>query len=278
VCPPASANFIDPEVGARPLAIGGAFVGVADDANAVVWNPAGLTQKVSLELTGMINRVYSVEGLRSDYFAISKTARAGKMGIGFAWTRTGLTDIYSEDNLLLALAHQLGNTGLSAGVTLKRFSVSAPGYEYYNDPNFKGQDDCWSGDASLFYRRGTLRMGFSVRNIKEPELTLISTTTAPDKVPREFALGASYIFRNTMLLSGEVRRKSFVPAYYDSKVTLHAGAEVWFFDVFALRTGVDAGHPTVGWGLFVNPVGVDISLLSTRRIGNIYRLSASLRF
>lgn len=31
-------------VGARPLAMGGAFIAVADDANAVYWNPAGLVQ------------------------------------------------------------------------------------------------------------------------------------------------------------------------------------------------------------------------------------------
>jgi hypothetical protein len=79
----------------------------------------------------MINRVYSVDGLRSDYFAASKTLRAGKMGVGFAWMRTGLIDVYSEDNILVSVAHQVGPTGLSAGVTLKRFSISAPGYEYY---------------------------------------------------------------------------------------------------------------------------------------------------
>jgi len=271
------ADFINLDVGARPLAIGGAFVGVADDANAVVWNPAGLTQKVSLEMTGMINRVYSVEGLRNDYFAISKTVRAGKMGIGFAWMRTELSDVYSEDNILVSIAHEI-KSGLSAGVTLKRFSVSAPGYDYYNDPNFLGDDNAWSADASLFYKHGNMRAGLAARNLFQPELKLISTTVAPDKVPREFAVGVSYLFRNTMLLTGEVRRKNFVPAYYDSKFTVHGGTEVWFYDVFALRAGYDGGHATVGWGLFVDPVGVDISLLSTRRIGNIYRLSASIKF
>jgi len=273
----ASADFVNSDVGARPLAIGGAFVGVADDANAVVWNPAGLTQKISFEMTGMINRIYSVEGLRNDYFAVSKTVRAGKMGVGFAWMRTELMDVYSEDNMLVSVAHEV-TRGVSAGATLKRLSVSAPGYEYYNDPNFKGDDNSWSADASLFYKRGNMRAGFSVRNIVEPELKLISTTTAPDKIPREFALGGSYVFRNTMLLTGEVRRKDSVPNYYDSKFTFHGGTEVWFYDVFALRAGYDGGRATVGWGLFVDPVGVDISLLSTRRIGNIYRLSASLKF
>ncbi|MFH0778828.1 MAG: type IX secretion system membrane protein PorP/SprF [Candidatus Eisenbacteria bacterium] len=274
---PAFANFINPDVGARPLAIGGAFVGVADDANAVVWNPAGLTQKVSLEATGMINRLYSVDGLRNDYFAISKTVGAGKTAVGFAWARTSLEDIYSEDNMFFSVAREI-RSGVSAGLTLKRFGVSAPGYEYYNDPNFKGDDDAWSADVSLFYRRGDMRVGLSARNLVEPELSLISTTESPDKVPREFALGASYVFRGTMLLAGEVRTKHFVPGYYDSKVSFHGGTEVWFYDAFALRAGFDGGRPTVGWGLSVAPVSVDISLLSAGRIGNVYRLSASLRF
>ena len=29
-------------VGTRPLSMGGAFIAVADDANAITWNPAGL--------------------------------------------------------------------------------------------------------------------------------------------------------------------------------------------------------------------------------------------
>ncbi len=37
-----SANFLKVEVGARPAAMGGAFTAVADDVNAIYWNPAGL--------------------------------------------------------------------------------------------------------------------------------------------------------------------------------------------------------------------------------------------
>ncbi len=39
--------------GSRPLAMGGAFTGVADDANAVYWNPAGLVQLTQPSLTSM---------------------------------------------------------------------------------------------------------------------------------------------------------------------------------------------------------------------------------
>lgn len=38
-------------VGARPMGMGGAFVGVADDVNALYWNPAGLVQIDNFEAT-----------------------------------------------------------------------------------------------------------------------------------------------------------------------------------------------------------------------------------
>lgn len=39
-----SAAFEGPGVGVRPLSMGGAFIGLADDWSAVIWNPAGLAQ------------------------------------------------------------------------------------------------------------------------------------------------------------------------------------------------------------------------------------------
>ena len=39
-------------VGSRPLAMGGAFIGLADDANATYWNPAGLTQLPPRSMNG----------------------------------------------------------------------------------------------------------------------------------------------------------------------------------------------------------------------------------
>ena len=39
--------------GARAEGLGGAFIGVADDATAIVWNPAGLTQLERAELSAV---------------------------------------------------------------------------------------------------------------------------------------------------------------------------------------------------------------------------------
>ena len=45
----AQAKPMDLQIGARPLGMGGAFVAIADDINAVYWNPAGLTQLTSAQ-------------------------------------------------------------------------------------------------------------------------------------------------------------------------------------------------------------------------------------
>lgn len=65
-------------VGARPLAMGGAFIAVADDANAVYWNPAGLTQVQNNESTYML----TVDGGINYQWFFSNVERQGDLVFG----------------------------------------------------------------------------------------------------------------------------------------------------------------------------------------------------
>src|SRR5688572_5651049 len=47
------AQFLKIGPGARPVGMGEAFTGVADDVHAIYWNPAGLATLKKPELTGM---------------------------------------------------------------------------------------------------------------------------------------------------------------------------------------------------------------------------------
>ena len=68
--PPARADFRHARPGPRPRAMGSAFVSVADDANAVYWNPAGMVQLAPrFELTGCRTMLYAVDALSNDYLA-----------------------------------------------------------------------------------------------------------------------------------------------------------------------------------------------------------------
>ena len=54
--------FADDSVGARASVFGQAFVAVADDASALRWNPAGLTQLLQPELTSSHTSLFSLGG------------------------------------------------------------------------------------------------------------------------------------------------------------------------------------------------------------------------
>ena len=64
-----SANFLKLEIGARAAALGGAFVGLADDASAAYWNPAGVAIPKNLQLTFQNTDLYA--GMKQTFLALS---------------------------------------------------------------------------------------------------------------------------------------------------------------------------------------------------------------
>jgi len=271
----AHANFAEVELGARAMGMGGAFVAVADDVTALHWNPAGLAWTQGFQVFGMRTSVYSVEGLSED--SVMASYGTGRMGYGLGWMRTGADELYNEDTLVAGYGTETPIEGLAVGATVKRFSIEAPGYEYYNDPAFDaGGDDAYSGDLGALYRHGRWSVGATVRNIGEPELQLLETTDDPDPIRSELRLGGSYLFRDVMLMSLEWRMPKDVPAYYDNDTSINLGTEVWFYEAFALRAGMNRDRITAGLGLRTKHILVDVALLSERRIGSLYRLSATL--
>jgi hypothetical protein len=269
------ANFLETELGARAMGMGGAFVAVADDVTALHWNPAGLAGLPGVQVFGMRTSVYSVDGLSED--AVLTSYGTGSMGYGLGWMRTGAADLYSENTLLAGYGADTPIDGLAAGITLKRFSVEAPGYEYYNDPAFAaGGDDAYAADLGALYRRGKWSVGGTVRNIGEPKLQLLSTTAEEDLDPivSELRIGGTYLFRDVMLMTVEWRAPREAPEYYENQYSVNLGSEVWFYDAFALRAGMNRDRITAGLGIRTKHIQIDVALLSERRIGSLYRLSA----
>jgi hypothetical protein len=269
------AGFTSMEEGARATGMGGAFVGVADDATAVFWNPAGHALGEGFKMTAMRTRLFSVSGLSEDCIALSYSGWQ-KAGFGFGWTRAGVEDVYSEDAFVVGTGRKLFSDRFSIGGALRIYRVSAPGYDYYNDPNFNGPGTGHAFDVGFLYRAPRWSLGCVMRNMGEPEINLISTTEDGDPIFSEFRVGGSYTFRDAMLITGEVRRARDVPDYYEDKLSYYLGTEIWFFDAFALRTGLNRNRAAAGVGLRISKLTVDAALLSGRRPGNKYRLSVSL--
>jgi len=68
-------------VAARPIGMGKAFVGLADDGSAIFMNPAGLGGFDSAKFTGMVGKIYE----ESTYYSVGIAAPAlfGSLGIGY---------------------------------------------------------------------------------------------------------------------------------------------------------------------------------------------------
>jgi len=270
----AFADFRHPRMGARPRALGSAFVSLADDANATHWNPAGLTQDNRTSFMATRHWLYGVSEIGNDYLALDLPA-LGPAHFGASWVRLGIDNVYSEDTLNLGLGMQVPRIdGLSVGIAGKMFLLDAPGYEQYNDPNYEGGDEDWSFDVGFLYRGGPAwSLGGVIYNVTSPTLQLISTTADPDPVYTEWALGGSYLFRETLLVTADFRDREGV---WDD-ILVHGGAEIWFFDALVLRAGLDRNLVTMGAGLQDKHWQVDMALETQKELGNVYMLSFTVR-
>ncbi len=268
------ADFRHTRMGARPRALGSAYVSLSDDPNATLWNPAGLTRDNRLSLLATRAWMYSVPELAHDYLTVDIPSWHG-LHFGASFVRLGIDDIYYEDVYHLAVAVEAPFIeGLSVGVTGKIFRLTAPGAEQYNDPSYNGGDTGFAADIGFLYDSGEAwTLGGVVYNLNEPYLQLLTTTTDPDPVYSQFALGGSYLFRDTLRLSCDLRSRE---GGWDNSA-VHGGAEIWFFDAMALRAGLNAGLVTMGVGLQDVRWQTDISLETHKELGNVYLLSFTVR-
>jgi len=269
------ADFRHARMGPRPRAMGSAFVGVADDANAIYWNPAGMTMVERFEITGCRTSLFSVAELSNDYAAAVYNTSPW-FAIGISWVRLELKDIYHEDTVNIGIARTLPRfNDISVGVALKIFTLAAPGYERYNDPAYEGSVNKASVDIGVHYHSPSKvwSVGAVVYNLNEPKLQLLTTTKTPDPVYRDFAIGGSYKFSGLLLISYDLRTRY---GRWDNMIG-RLGSEIWFFNAVALRGGFEKENLTAGIGLKGDHWQLDLMLETHYDLGNTYQFGFTIR-
>lgn len=125
-------------VGARPLGMGKAYVAVADDANALFLNPAGLSLSKEWKATSMSTRMLEMV----DYKVVGGVmpTRIGTVGIGYIVLSTpagykttdknslsSASEIsFGSSELILSLGREIGS--VMAGANLKLLNKNFSGY------------------------------------------------------------------------------------------------------------------------------------------------------
>ena len=242
-------------MGARPIGMGGAFTGLADDANAIFVNPAGIGY-----LQGELASVSTKISEEDEYTVLGgvESTPIGSFGVGYISTAAPVTGVdassYEDEGeapvkefsqtLLLTYARELNDFmvvpkfmgKLSIGSNLKFASSRVTNAKGLSSDKASGFD---MDLAAAFKPNDRLTCGFSFRN-------LLGRGDGADEAALDVGAGVSARITDQLIFSVE---------------TSGVGMEVRPLKLLALRLGRNGDYSTAGIGINVEDVAFDYAYM-----------------
>lgn len=261
-------------IGARALAMGGAFVAVSNDSTAMVWNPAGLAQLDDTRITGMSTDLFG-RGITHQFVGV--TTSFANLGIGIGWERASIAGQQVDAVGGLGGAFTWVESAITGTLATNVMDVAMVGanVKYFMADNGVGGSAAGFGfDLGLLVSLGDMFViGVNAMDLAGSTITWDNGTTnivtgvykvgmAMNLVEGRFILAADIDFDGTSL--GDTR----------------FGMEFQLIDELALRGGVvltnnfQDYHLSVGAGINVAGLYVDAAYILEETLGNTLVLSA----
>jgi hypothetical protein len=247
--------------GARPMGMGGAYTGLADDANAPFFNPAGLTQLVKRELTAMYSMLYvglepilyTAETDRLGYNLVSfvQPLRQNTDAMAVSWLSFNST-FYDENTFTLSYARCLyffhrrtKVTSLSAGFNIKILNIGIETNEYTKLDSDLSTRGLSKSDATLDFSlllgvTPKMNLGLIAENIRPVDMGIIQQ----EEVPLRLTAGLSYREGNTLQLIDVSWRNKLLNGR--KEVNLKLGIEHWLLRQACIRAGYNIKSISTG--------------------------------
>jgi hypothetical protein len=224
------AAFLKIDAATRPTAMGGAFVGVANDVNSVFWNPAGLTQMEKRELTAMYNSWFA--GIHHSSGAYSQPlGKNAAFGASLIYLQSEIErridDTEDPDSIFNAYSLAVGLSG-SYALIPKMFSLGGTVKAISQNLDVDESTGA-AADMGCLLNMTNLSLGGSVQNIK------LHTSVEDGSLPLGIRLGGSYQFSKDSIIAGEFSKLGAGDPSY------HIGLEKWLRDILAIRVGYCIG-------------------------------------
>lgn len=287
------AAFLKIEGGSRPVAMGGAFAGLANDVNTIFWNPAGLTSVQTRELTAMQN--FLIADISSQIIGYAQRFRKGVWGASLlgAFTeverRTRPTD--EPDSTVVVGGFAAGASYAYALSPKLSIGGTARGISQQLDieDSFGAAVDL-GGVLRLLKNR--LGVGLALQN-----LGFLSTE---ENLPTTLRGGIAFQTRKRVALTNPKPARDHFAIVADVDIpipsgfpTFHVGAENWFYDVLALRVGYSMSQGENPKNGLTGGIGVrrkgkaslenlhfqfDYAFVPNEDVGDAHRISLLMRF
>lgn len=222
----AAAIFDDYEPSPRARAMGGAFYSISDDANAVFYNPAGLSSTENNIMIGyakLFNNDFQV--INSVALSMQLPKNFGTLGIGLLSMDVDFQDVNLLSEKTYALSHSFNilddiHSRLDLGYTINMYHLSIEGFG--DQPAFGIN----LGVLASIHQR--TQIGFTFTNLNNPAVGEESEHDLPQKM----SMGISYHPYTDVVTSLELKKTM------NSRTEVHAGTEVKVTDMLYLRCGV----------------------------------------
>ena len=278
----ARADFNDIITGARPAGMGNAFVALADDVNALYWNPAALTLQKHMELGFMhANEITPTSGPSIGTDFLGWSSGHGQYGAaGIAFLRQGLSDVQQERTLSLSYGYAL-SPFTRVGLNLKSMAIVVhPTGHFFPDPAL--QNDSTQGLDLSFVHIITpdFRVGGLARNL----FARIGQVDRQD-VEHTYRTGVAFKLRTCLIdedylwITADLFTKNDIKDQAGLAIKNAIGAEYQITPWLALRAGADNGRFAGGLGICALGLAVDYSIASqVEGLGTSQRVSLTYKF
>ena len=256
---PVESAFLD-KVGTRPLGMGGAFVALADEPSAAMWNPAGLAQIKKTEIVATYSALHT--GLSED--------RLGRAYIGYTLPLGGgsalginyirLKDpLYRENTIMFSYSRRL--RFLYLGINAKGLFANFVENEYTEiDPLFQ-DNGLLTKDFSidlglLLVAKDSFSFGLFAQNINQPNMAF----GEDDESIVPFELNAGIALKSLKV------NPSFDFTFRNDKVrdrrdiNFHLGMETWLLNDVGLRAGANLYELAAGGSYRFKEQDVELQL------------------
>ncbi len=267
------ADFMFKGAGARPLGMGGAFIAVSDDSNAILWNPAGLYKIKSWEFSSIrtiLPDLDSTTDMLSLAYPISP-----KSAVAISYMSSITDDIivavyneetqrfeisetssFKERGLIFSYGHQI-STQMSIGFNLKKYEHQ---FTYHSKSG-------WEADLSFLCKiTENWNIGLSLQNIGWSKI-------GEDRIPTQVKFGTAFkLLNNKLFLAADINTRNS-----GKKSNLFYGLEYKVTEDLKLRMGSNKGDISYGVGIGFSNWGLDYSYLKEELSKN-YRLSFKYNF
>jgi len=272
-------QFLKIGAGTRPCGMGEAFSAVADDVNAIYWNPAGLMQVQEKQGTFMHNEwLYDV---KYEFLAYCQPTKRGVNAFSITYLRMGNLEGTDKDE------NSIGNFGASDYAISMAYAVPA------NDNLHAGitgkiiqqkieneSSKAIALDIGILYFEPT-KQGVKVAAVIQNLGSKLKFVQESESLPLTCKFGIAYK-KDKLTLAGDLTKPQ------DNDVRINIGAEYLYTQNLAFRLGynsqndLDSGW-TFGAGFKFNTLNLtslqlDYAFVPYGELDNTHRFSITKRF